>query len=210
MKEALKTADKKFLVDDHDNARQQQLHQAHSHMVVFKKGRQGPVPHHMSHGKIHQDQQKSHRSQQPFLQDRRCPVPQGFLFFRNPCRQTAPFPGIAGAPDPGAIAGIFHSRNNLFRGSSPFYAHGIGQQTDTAVRHARYLPHRFFNTGLAGSAAHARYCILFHLSSLFSDRKNLISSIWEGSSAAHPVSPHGLPVRLPRHRSGYDWPAVFY
>ena len=140
-------------------------------MVVFEEGRQGPVPHHVSHGKIHQDQQKSHGSQQTLLQDRRRPVPQCLLFFRDPGRQAALLNGIAAAPDSGTVAGIFHGRDDLVRGRGPFHAHGIGQQTDTAVCHAGYLPHRFFNTGLAGGAAHARYCILFHLSSLLSFRK---------------------------------------
>ena len=61
--QALEAADEKLLVDDHDDAGQQQLGQAHGHMVIREEGRQGPAPHHMPHGQIHQDQQKTQRGE---------------------------------------------------------------------------------------------------------------------------------------------------
>ena len=58
--QALKPADKELLVDDHDNDRQKQLGQAHGHMIVVVESGQGPAPHHMAHGEVHQHQQKAH------------------------------------------------------------------------------------------------------------------------------------------------------
>ena len=48
--QGLEAGNKEFLVDDHDNGCQQQLGQAHGHMVPLQKARQGPAPHHMAHG----------------------------------------------------------------------------------------------------------------------------------------------------------------
>ena len=50
----LKSADKELLVDDHDHSGQQQFHQANGHMVFCQGRRDRPVPHHMSHGEVHQ------------------------------------------------------------------------------------------------------------------------------------------------------------
>ncbi len=41
MPQALKSADKELLVDDHDDARQQQLHQSHGDVVAVKNAGSG-------------------------------------------------------------------------------------------------------------------------------------------------------------------------
>ena len=58
--EAPEAADEEFLVNHHDDDRQQQLGQAHGHMIAVKEGRQWPAPHHITHGKVQQHQQKAH------------------------------------------------------------------------------------------------------------------------------------------------------
>ena len=58
--QALETADKEFLVDDHDDNGQKHLSQAHGHMIVIVEGGQRPAPHHMAHREVHQHQQKAH------------------------------------------------------------------------------------------------------------------------------------------------------
>ena len=63
--QGLIAADEELLVDDHDDHRQQQLGQPHGHMVVVVKRRQGPAPHHVAHGKVHQHQQKAHGPDKP-------------------------------------------------------------------------------------------------------------------------------------------------
>ena len=65
--QALKSVDKEFLVDHHDDAGQEQLYQSHGYMIAVKPFRQRPSPHHMSHGKIHQHQQKSYRCDETSL-----------------------------------------------------------------------------------------------------------------------------------------------
>ena len=69
-----KSTDKKLLVDHHNGCRQQKLDQAHGHMISFQECRNRPVPHHMSHGEIHQRDQETQRSDQPSLHLRRLPV----------------------------------------------------------------------------------------------------------------------------------------
>ena len=66
--QALEAADEKFLVDDHDDDRQQQLCQTHRHVVVIVEARQRPAPHHVPHREVHQYDQKSDRPDEPPLQ----------------------------------------------------------------------------------------------------------------------------------------------
>ena len=54
MKEALEAADKKLLVDHHDDTCQQQLQQSHGNVIIVEKCREGKPEHHVSHGKIHE------------------------------------------------------------------------------------------------------------------------------------------------------------
>ena len=70
VKQALETADEKLPVDDHNNNGKQHLHQSHGNMVAVEKAGQRPVPHHVSHGNIHQNRQESHRGDQTLFQHR--------------------------------------------------------------------------------------------------------------------------------------------
>ena len=54
-----KTADKKLLIDHHDDDRQQHLQDTHRHVIAFQYARQGPAPHGMSHGQVHQGDQEA-------------------------------------------------------------------------------------------------------------------------------------------------------
>ena len=68
--EASESADEKLLINDHNNRSQNHLQKAVRDMIPLQKRGNRPVPHHMSHGKIHQDKQKSQRREQTPLQHR--------------------------------------------------------------------------------------------------------------------------------------------
>ena len=57
--QTFKSGDEKLLIDHHNDHRQQKLGQPHRHMVIVVKMRKRPAPHHMSHGKVHENDQKS-------------------------------------------------------------------------------------------------------------------------------------------------------
>ena len=65
MPQAFVAADEKFLVDDHDDDGEQHLGQSHGDVVVCIKSRQRPVPHHMSHGEIHKNDEKAKAGEKP-------------------------------------------------------------------------------------------------------------------------------------------------
>ena len=67
----LEAADEELLVDDHHDARQQQLDKTHGDVVAVEPMGQGPAPHHVPHGKIHQYEQKTQRCDQAALEFRR-------------------------------------------------------------------------------------------------------------------------------------------
>ena len=90
MEQALEAADEELLVDDHDDAGQQQLDQGHRDVVAVKPGGQGPAPHHVSHGEVHQHQQKAQGGNQPPPEFGGLVVGQGF--------QAASGEGAAAAP----------------------------------------------------------------------------------------------------------------
>ena len=89
--QTLKSADKKFLVDHHDDSCKKQLYQSHGNVVAVKPFRQRPSPHHMSHGKVHQHQQKSYGCDEAPFQNRGLMIFQ--RFFR--CRHGDFFSGSA-------------------------------------------------------------------------------------------------------------------
>ena len=68
MDEALEAVDEELLVDDHDDARQQQLDEAHSDVVAVEPVGQGPAPHHVAHGEVHQHQQEAQRGDEAALE----------------------------------------------------------------------------------------------------------------------------------------------
>ena len=156
--QALKAADEKPLIDDHDGRRQQQLGQAHGYMIVLIKGGQGPAPHHVPHGNIHQRQQKAQRPEQPVLQLRRLMIRQLFLLCRlRLLRRRAALQGSA-------VARLLHRPDHRLRRGVALHAHGVGQKAHRAALHPRHLAHGLFHPGRAGCAAHARYTILLHAS----------------------------------------------
>ena len=152
--QGLIAADEELLVDDHDDPRQQQLGQAHGHMVVVVKRRQGPAPHHVAHGKVHQHQQKAHGPDKPPPDTGRLVVLQlllvgaGRRLGRALFRRAVPR-RLHGGNDGGGLRRALH-------------AHGVGQQAHGAGRDPRDLPHRLFHPGRAGGAAHARDIVLLH------------------------------------------------
>ena len=150
---------KEFLVDHHDRCREQQLVNAHAHMIARQKSRQRPVPQHMAHAHIHQRHQQHHAGRQTAHQAR------GFLILQ----------GIGGLRLVGAarrfgrcaIARLFHRlADGRRRGRGVvFHLHAVGKQ---AHRHAAYALHAvygFFHMAAAGGAGHAGNGKSFHKSS---------------------------------------------
>ena len=154
MPQGLIAADEELLVDDHDDHRQQQLGQPHGHMVVVVKRRQGPAPHHVAHGKVHQHQQKAHGPDKPPPDTGRLAVLQLLLVGAGRRLGRALFRR--------AVARRLHGGNNGGGLRRALYAHGIGQKAHRACRDAGDLPHRLFHPGRAGGAAHARNIVLPH------------------------------------------------
>ena len=114
----------------------------------------------MSHGKIHEDQQKSRRQDQTFPERRRFGIPQCFLLCRKLfglAHSGFLFRILLGSPVPC----IFNSLYDGLRRSRSFYAHAVGEQADADGCDSLNLCYRLFDSGLAGSAAHAGYCVLF-------------------------------------------------
>ena len=70
MPQTLKAADKEFLVDDHDDSGKQKLYKPHGNVVVVEPCRERPAPHHVSHGEIHEDNEKACRGDQPVFESR--------------------------------------------------------------------------------------------------------------------------------------------
>ena len=58
VEQALEAADEELLVDDHYDARQQQLDQTHGNVVAVEPVGERPAPHHVAHREIHQHRQK--------------------------------------------------------------------------------------------------------------------------------------------------------
>ena len=155
MPQALKAADKKFLVDDQDAPCKQQLHQSHCHMVPVKPMGQRPVPHHMPHGEIHQHQQQCHRGDEPAADPGGFRIPKGIL---GHSILLCPLEGCA-------VASRLHCCDHRIRGGSALHPHGIGQQIHRTAFHARHGGYRTLHPGAACGTAHARYLILLHFGS---------------------------------------------
>jgi ethanolamine utilization protein EutS len=58
VEQALEAADEELLVDDHHDARQQQLNQTHGNVVAVEPVGERPAPHHVAHREVHQHRQK--------------------------------------------------------------------------------------------------------------------------------------------------------
>ena len=192
--QSLKSAEKEFLIDHHDDTGQQQLQQSHRNVIALQTCRKRPSPHHMSHGQIHQDNQKSYRGNQPPLELRCLPVGQHIGIRRRTLMLRA-FPR-------GAVSCRFHRRDNLLRRCRTLHTHGIGQQTDRTGGHAGHLGYRLLHPRAACGTAHTGHGILLHIEPSF------ISSIFEAPRAGR-QSPHRVRPEYPaRHRCGYGWTAA--
>ena len=158
--QALIAADEKPLVDDQDDARQQQLDQAHGHVVPVEPAGQGPPPHHVPHGEVHQRQQKNHRRCQPPFEPGGLVVGQGLL------------PGggrgaLSRSLHAGPIARRLHCGHDGLRRGRALHAHGVGEQAHRAGGDTGDLTHRLFHPGRAGGAAHPGHVVLFHATPSF-------------------------------------------
>ena len=156
MPQALESADEKFLVDDHDDSGKQKLYKTHCDMVVIKPCRQRPAPHHMSHGEVHQHEQKSDGSDQTMLEDRCLVILEGFFGFRY--GNLFPIGSLEGC----AVTCLFYGIDNIMGGSRSFHTHGVRQKADRAGCDSRYLGYSLLHTGAAGSATHTGDVVLFH------------------------------------------------
>ena len=157
--ETLESADEKFLVNHHHRRCQQQLQQPHGDMISLHERRYGPVPHHMAHGEIHQNQQESQGPQQTALQYRRFLIPQGFLRLRRAGDCLCP------ALCRRAVACCLDRRYDFSLRRAALYPHGVCQQAYGTRRYPRHLPYRFLHPGTARRAAHPCYIVLLHKSS---------------------------------------------
>ena len=160
--EALEAVDEELLVDDHHDARQQQLDKAHGNMVAVKPVGQRPAPHHVAHGEVHQHQQKAHRCDQAALELGRLMVGQGVQIGIGAGSGRC----AARSLGAGTIACVLYGFDDVGTGSSALHAHGVGQQAHRAAGDAGHLAHGLFHPGRAGRAAHAGNIELFRKNSL--------------------------------------------
>ena len=123
-----KPGGKKLPVDHHDGRGQQQFKQAQENMVA-EGCRSRPVPHHVPHGEVHQNQQDRNREEKPPFQLRGFMVLQRFRI--RPGRIPAGF-FFFGSFQRSAVSGSFHGADDLPGGCGSFNAHGISQQADGA------------------------------------------------------------------------------
>ena len=168
VEKAGKTVDKKLLVDDHNNDGQQHLVQTHRHMVFRENFRQRPVPHHMSHGDIHQRNQKYQRRDQtvadchkfPVL---RCPQASVRIFRISGCNRFPVFALAALRLEMGAVPGLLHRLNDRLRRRRSLHVHGVGQKAYRHLADALHFADRLLHMRAAGRAAHAGHIITFHI-----------------------------------------------
>ena len=147
--------DEKLLVDHHHDACQQQLHQPHGNVVAVKPAGQRPAPHHVSHGKVHQHQQKAQRGDKPPFQFGRFVVSQRVQL----CAGAGGCGGLFGAC---TVTCLLHGADNGGILCGALHAHGVCQQAYRTAGDARHALYGLFYPGRAGRAAHAGNVELFH------------------------------------------------
>ena len=175
MPQALEAADKEFLVDDHDDACKKKLYQSHGNVVVVKPGRERPSPHHVSHGEVHQYQQKSYRCNKAAFQNGGLMILQGFF-----CLGHGDLLLIVGSFEGGSISCLFYSCDDIMGGGGSFYSHGVGQKADRAGGDARYFGNSLLYPGAACRTAHPGDVVLFHYEFSF---LLIISAVsWSGNN----------------------------
>ena len=157
VEEALEAVDEELLVDDHHDARQQQLNEAHRDVVAVKPVGERPAPHHVPHGKVHQHRQEEKGGDEPLFQFGGLVVGQGIEVGA----------GVRGGGGPacfraGAIACILHRLDDGGGTRGALHAHRVGEQAHRAARDAGHGVYGLFHPGRAGRAAHAGNVVLFH------------------------------------------------
>ena len=121
VEEALEAVDEELLVDDHDDAGQQQLDEAHGNVVAIKPVGEGP--HHVAHGEVHQHQQKAQRGDEPPLELGRLMVGQGVQI------GAGAVGSVTGRTlEAGTVTGVLHGFEDGRLAGRALHAHGVGQQ----------------------------------------------------------------------------------
>ena len=170
MNQPFEAADKKLLVDHHDDARQQKLGDSDSHMILRQRLRQRPVPHHMSHGQIHQRNQETERGNQPPPNLRRLRILQKIVVRSrgggDVCgsagASSGTGAGASGALDRGAVARRLHGGDDGRLVRRAFHSHRVCQKAYGTGSHSRHLGDSLFHSRAAGRTAHTCHIILFH------------------------------------------------
>ena len=159
LERALEADGKELAVDDHDGRCQEQLEQAQCRGVAVEEGGQGPAQHHVPHGAVHERSKIGEGPGKAPLEDRGFAVGEGIVGALGlPLR-----PGTLGRS---AVAGVRNRLDDGSRACRALHAERIRQQAHRAAGHAGHGRNGPLHPGLAGSAAHARHCKLFHADSL--------------------------------------------
>ena len=170
MNQPFEAADEKLLVDHHDDARQQKLGDSDSHMILRQRLRQRPVPHHMSHGQIHQRNQETERGNQPPPNLRRLRILQkivvrsrgGGAGCGSAGASSGTGAGASGALDRGAVARRLHGGDDGRLVRRAFHSHRVCQKAYGTGGHSRHFGDSLFHSRAAGRTAHTCHVILFH------------------------------------------------
>ena len=64
----------KMLIYDHDRDGQKKLRKSHRHMISLKEPRERPIPHHVSHGEVHEHRKERKRCDKSFPESGRFAV----------------------------------------------------------------------------------------------------------------------------------------
>ena len=64
----------KMLIYDHDRDGQKKLRKSHRHMIFLKEPRERPIPHHVSHGEVHEHRKERKRCDKSFPESGRFAV----------------------------------------------------------------------------------------------------------------------------------------
>ena len=157
VEEALEAVDEELLVDDHHDARQQQLNEAHRDVVAVEPVGERPAPHHVPHGKVHQHRQEEKGGDEPLFQFGGLVVGQSVEVGAGV--RDGGWPARLGA---GTIACILHRLDDGGGTRGALHAHGVGEQAHRAARDAGHGVYGLFHPCRAGRAAHAGNVVLFH------------------------------------------------
>ena len=129
VKHTLHAVHKESLVDDHNDPRKDHLQKPHGYGIFCEKGREGPAPHDVTHGHVHEERHEPHRPDQPTEQGGCLPVCQcilGGLLGGGPA--SLAFEGRA-------VPRLFHGTDDGGRLGAPLHSHGAREEADGAPLH---------------------------------------------------------------------------